>query len=42
MADTGAVFFRRYILNSYSRKARIVDVEVPLLLPADAEVRASV
>ena len=25
MADTGAVFFRRYILNSYSREPRIVD-----------------
>jgi hypothetical protein len=42
VADTGALFYRRYILNSYSRVMRIADVDVPLELPTDVEVSASV
>jgi hypothetical protein len=41
-ADTGAVFFRRYVLNSYSQMRRIPDVDVPLELPTDVDVPASV
>jgi O-antigen/teichoic acid export membrane protein len=42
VADTGAVFFRRYVLNSYSQVRRIPDVDVPLELPTDVDVPASV
>jgi glycosyltransferase involved in cell wall biosynthesis len=42
VADTGAVFYRRYVLNSYSRVLRIADVDVPSELPMDVDVRAGV
>jgi glycosyltransferase involved in cell wall biosynthesis/O-antigen/teichoic acid export membrane protein len=42
VADTGAVFFRRYVLNSYSQVRRIPDVHVPLELPTDVDIPASV
>jgi hypothetical protein len=40
--DTAAVFFRRYVLNSYSQVSRIPDVDVSLELQTDVDVRESV
>jgi glycosyltransferase involved in cell wall biosynthesis len=42
VADTAAVFFRRYVLNSYSHESRMGDIDVPLVVPAGADVQASV
>jgi hypothetical protein len=41
-ADTGAVFFRRYVLNSYPRVWPTPDLDVPLELPTNIDVRTTV